>query len=67
MSHLFPLIPKKVPVALCLTSQWRFNDVTVTKKRILQIFTENMLIFKISPKILGKCDFDEVFANYKRK
>ena len=24
---------KKVPVALRLTSQWRFNDVTVTKKK----------------------------------
>ena len=44
-----------------MTSQWRFNDVIVRNNRILQIFAENMLIFKFSPKILGKCDFDGVF------
>ena len=43
---------KKVPVVFRLTSQWRFNDALVRKKRILQIFAENMLIFKFSPKIL---------------
>ena len=52
---------KKVPVALRLTSQWRFDDVIVPKKQILQIFAENMLIFKFSPKILEKCDFDFFF------
>ena len=29
---------KKVPVALDLTSQWRFNDVRVTKNWILRIW-----------------------------
>ena len=32
---------KKVPVALHLTSQWRFNDVRVTKNWILRILYEN--------------------------
>ena len=40
---------EKVPVALRSTSKLRFNDVRVTKK-ILQIFAENMLIFKLSKK-----------------
>ena len=54
---------KEVPVTLRLTSQWRFDDVIVTKHRILQIFAENMLIFKFSPKSgLGKCHFDEIFG-----
>ena len=48
---------QKVPVALCLTSQWQFNVVILTKKWILQIFSENMLIFTFSPEILRKCDF----------
>ena len=52
---------KKVPVALRLTSQWRFSDVIVKKKWILQIYTENMLIFKFLPKNLEKCHFDGVF------
>ena len=40
---------------------WRYNGdliFIVTKNRILQIFAENMLIFKFSPKILGKCGFE---------
>ena len=53
---------KKVPVALCLTLQCRFNDTIVTKKQILQIFAENMLVFKFLPKILGKCNFDGFFC-----
>ena len=59
-----------MPVALRLMSQWRFNDVILTKKKkkqILHIFTEYMLIFKVLPKILGKCDFGGFFANYERK
>ena len=53
---------KKVLVALHLTSQWRFNDVRVTKNWILRILDENMPNFKFSPKILGICDFDGVFG-----
>ena len=35
--------------------------VTKKKKRILQIFPENMLIFKFSPnKTLEICDFDGI-------
>ena len=57
---------KKVTVALRLTSQWRFNDVIVTKNWILQIFAVNMLIFTFSPTILRKCDFDGIFfTNYE--
>ena len=52
----------KVPVALHLTSQWRYNDVRVTKNWILRILDENRPNFKFSPKILGICDFDEVFG-----
>ena len=52
---------KKVQVVLRLMSQWQFNDLIVTKKQILQIFAENMLIFKFLPKILGKCNFDVFF------
>ena len=38
------------------------------KKQILQIFAENMLIFKMLPKILGICNFNFFFfANCKRK
>ena len=53
---------KKVPVALHLTSQWRFNDVRVTKNWILRILDENRPNFKFLPKILGICDFDGVFG-----
>ena len=53
---------KKVPVALHLTSQWRFNDVRVTKNWILRILDENRPNFNFSPKILGICDFDGVFG-----
>ena len=41
---------------------WRYNDVRVTKNRILQILDENRPNFKFSPKILGICDFDGVFG-----
>ena len=62
---------KKVPLVFRLTSQWRFNDVMVTKNLILQIFNENMLVFRFLPKILGKCNFEcfffFFFANYERK
>ena len=51
---------KKVPLALRLTSQWRFNDVRVTKNWILRILDENRSNFNISPKILGICDFDKI-------
>ena len=67
MSLLFPLIPKKNSSTLHLTSQWRFNDVRVTKNWILPIFDENRPNFKFSPKILGICDFDGVLANCKWK
>ena len=53
---------KKVPVALHLTSEWRFNDVRVTKNWILRILDENRPNFKFSPKILRICDFDGVFG-----
>ena len=53
---------KKIPVAFHLTSQWRFNDVSVTRNWILQILDENRPNFKFSPKILGMCDFDEEFS-----
>ena len=53
---------KRVPVAFRLTSQWWFNDVIVTKTGFLQIFFENTLIFKFSPKNLGKCDFDGILC-----
>ena len=54
---------KKVPVARHLTSQWRFNDVRVTKDWILRnILDENRPNFKFLPKILGTCDFDGVFG-----
>ena len=43
---------KKVPVALHLTSQWRLNDVRVTKNWIW-ILDENRPNFKFLPKILG--------------
>ena len=60
---------KNVPVALHLTSQWRSNDVRVTKKKKkkgkgkekkkeLQIFSKNMLIFTFLPNILRKYNFD---------
>ena len=39
-------------------SQWRFNDVRVTKTLISQIFVKQMPIFQIFAEILGKCDFD---------
>ena len=55
-------IDKKVPVALHLTSQWRFNDARVTKNWILRILDENRPNFKFLPKILGKCDFNGVFG-----
>ena len=61
MSLLFSLIPKE-PVALYLTSQWHFNDVRVTKNRILRILHEDRPNFKFSPKILGICDCDGVFC-----
>ena len=35
-----------------------FNDVRVATSQILQIFAENIMIFKFFPKILGICDFD---------
>ena len=41
---------KKVPVALHLMSQWRFNDIRVTKNWILRILDENRSNFKFSPK-----------------
>ena len=53
---------KKIPVALQLTSQWRFNDVRVTKNWILRILDENRPNFKFSPKILGIRYFDGVFG-----
>ena len=53
---------KKVPVALHLTSQWRFNDVSVTKNCILRILDEIRPNFKLSPQFLGICDFDGVFG-----
>ena len=52
---------KKVPVALHLTSQWRFNDVRVTKNWILRILDEKRPNFKFLQKILGICDFDGGF------
>ena len=62
---------KKVPVALHLTSQWRYNEVIDTKHQLLQIFAENMLIFKFSPKILGivilMFFFFNFLFNYERK
>ena len=59
---LLSIDTKKVPVALHLTSQWRYNDVRVTKNWILRILDENRQNFKFSPKILGICDFDGVFG-----
>ena len=53
---------KKVPVALHLTSQLRFNDVRVTKNWILRSLDENRPNFKFSQKILGIRDFDGVFG-----
>ena len=41
---------KKVPVVLYLTSQGRFNDVRVSKNRILQIYAKSMLILNIRQK-----------------
>ena len=58
----FSIGTKKVPVALHLMSQWRFNDVRITKNWILWILDENRPNFKFSPKILGICDFDGVFG-----
>ena len=52
---------KKVPVALHLTSQWRFNDVRVAKNSILRILNENRPNFKFL-KILGICDFGGAFG-----
>ena len=37
---------QKIPSVILLISQWRFNNVRVSKTRFLQIFTEHMLIFK---------------------
>ena len=54
---LLSIDTKKVPVALHLMSQLRFNDVRVTKNWILRIFDENRPNFKFLPKILGICDF----------
>ena len=42
---------KNVPVALHLTSQLSVYDIT--QNCFLQIFAENMLILKFSPKIPG--------------
>ena len=55
-SHYPPLSidTKGVPVALYLTSQWRFNDVRITKN---WVFTENRLIFQIFAKNPGKIWF----------
>ena len=59
MRLLFPLMPKKVPVAL------RCNDVLMTsgfmKIWILWILDEKRPNFKFSPKILGISSFDGVF------
>ena len=52
----------KVPVAVHLTSQWRFNDFRVTNNWILRILDENRPNFKFLAKILGICDFDGVFG-----
>ena len=41
---------KNVPVALHLTSKWRFTDVIVIKNSILQIFTENRSLWKTRAK-----------------
>ena len=41
---------KKVPVVLHLTSQWRFNDVRVTKNWMLWILDESREISHFRPK-----------------
>ena len=64
---LLSIDTKKVPVAFRLTSWWRFNDVIVTKDPDFTGFRRKYSDFQIFVKTLGKCDFDEVFANYERK
>ena len=75
MSLFFPLIPK-LPVALRLMSQWRFNDVRVTKNWILRILDDNRQNSNSRQKMLGISNFDVFFfffffffffAYYKRK
>ena len=53
------------PEALYLMSQSCLDQGR--KNKILQIFTENMHIFKFSPKILGICNLDRVFTNHEKK
>ena len=49
---LLSIDTKKVPVALHLTSQWRFNDVRVTKNWILRILDKyaKFQIFAKNPR-----------------
>ena len=58
---------KKVPVALHLTSQWRFNDVRVTKNWILRILDENRPNFKFSPKSYEYAILMGFLANCERE
>ena len=59
---------KKILVAPRLTSQWRLNDVIVTKKkRILQIFTENILISNFHQKSWNTAILMGIFANHEMK
>ena len=48
---------KKLPIALHLTSQWRVDDVRVTKNWILRILDENRPNFKFSTKNLRNMRF----------
>ena len=50
-------IDKKVPVAVLLTSQWRFNDVIVTQKTFLSDFCWKYADFQIFAKNPRKMRF----------
>ena len=52
---------KKEPVAIHLTSQ-RFNDVSVTKTGFCGFWMKISKMSNFCQKILGICNFDEVFG-----
>ena len=57
MGLFFPLIPRKLSLALYITSK-----TSVSNNWILQIFAKDMLIFKFSPKNIRIGNFDVYFS-----